>query len=75
MTYEERIRQIREHFKTISIEQFEINLERAGIGQIKPISIEEIMFLDLYSPLDDWETEDLQDYQEFDSPVAVEVAA
>jgi hypothetical protein len=34
-TYEERMKQIEEHFKNISLGQLEINLERAGLGQIK----------------------------------------
>jgi hypothetical protein len=72
MNYEERIKQIEEHFDNISMEQFEINLERAGMGIIKPLSIKGMKLMDLeecgYSnslnPY--WEIEKLLDYQLFE---------
>lgn len=44
MTFEERINQIEQHFKNISIEEFEKNLEASGIETIKPL-INEDLFL------------------------------
>ena len=35
MKYEDRIKQIKDHFDNITIEEFEANLERAGMGRIK----------------------------------------
>jgi len=32
----ERINEIKKHFKNLSLEQFEINVEKAGLGIIKP---------------------------------------
>jgi hypothetical protein len=37
VNFEEKIRQIEEHFRSIDMEQFERNLEIAGIEEIKPI--------------------------------------
>jgi hypothetical protein len=91
MTFEERMRQIDEHFKSITMEEFEANLERAGMGQIKPMASENLRFVDpneltaewLYTVMSHrdcyWTIDDLIDYQEFDSQIEVaeqsEVAA
>jgi len=78
MNYEERIRQLRDHLASISPEQLEINLERAGLGRIKPLSSEDMRLLSFhesvfYSTLPGWGNGDLQDYQLFDSPLEVMV--
>lgn len=38
MTHEERLKQIDEYFKNLSIEEFEQNLIDCGINEIKPAS-------------------------------------
>ena len=36
MNTQERIKEIKDHFANLTLEQFEANLEKAGIGTIKP---------------------------------------
>jgi hypothetical protein len=77
MTFEERINQIEQHFKNISIEEFEKNLKASGIETIKPL-INEDLFLATYEDLiyksvlyvslicDDNYFEDLSTYQDYE---------
>ncbi len=43
MNTQERIKAIRTHFANLTLEQFEANLEKAGIGTIKPSGYEFVL--------------------------------
>lgn len=51
MSFEERKKQIDQHFKTLTIDQFEKNIEKAGIKEIQP-SNKEMLIVDVDLSLD-----------------------
>jgi hypothetical protein len=72
MTYEERVKSIKEHFNNITLEQLENNLDRAGMGRIKSLISEDMRLIlpgedAIYSCIQnqEWEIDDFFKYQEY----------
>jgi hypothetical protein len=72
MTFEERIKQIKEHFKNITSEQLETNLIKAGLGEINSLSSDNMRLTepeeDFYSYTLNlsWKIEELLEFQQFE---------